>query len=170
MLRARRVRCTYRSARDHVRSGELSPYAIVLYRHGLYVVGEMDDGSGIRVYAAERFEEAEWLRNEGFYRPAEFTLEEFFEGAFGVFTGGDEHTVVCELSPEVAHLVEHRTWHPSQKVAKAKGGWLRVSFEVSNLTQVAHWLVGWGTHVRVLEPEKLAEDVRATHRKAAKAR
>lgn len=168
VLRTRRVRCSYTSARGHTRQGELSPYAIVLYRHGLYVVGEMDDGSGIRVYAAERFTEAEWLKGQAFYRPAEFTLEQYFEGAFGVFTGGDEHQVVCELSPEVAHLVAHRTWHPSQEVTAGEGGWLRLRFEVSNLTQVRHWLVGWGTHVRVLEPEHLADEVRATHRAAGR--
>ncbi len=168
VLRTRRVRCTYRSARGNSRSGALSPYAIVLYRHGLYIVGEMDDGSGVRVFAAERFTEAEWLKGEAFYRPEDFTLESYFEGAFGVFTGGDEQTVVCELSPEVAHLVEHRQWHPTQKVTKAEGGWLRVSFEVSNLTQVRHWLVGWGTHVRVVQPEALAKEVRTTHRDAAK--
>ena len=168
VLRRQQVACAYRSARGHEREGVLDPYAVVLYRHGVYVVGALDDDSGVRVYAAERFVAAQWLRGQPFERPADFDIDRYFEGAFGVFTGAERHRVVVDLSPEVAHLVEHRMWHPSQKVTATEGGWLRLEMHVSSLTQVAHWLVGWGRHVRVQEPAGLAEQVRTTHEEAAR--
>ncbi|MAQ13726.1 MAG: hypothetical protein CMN30_02900 [Sandaracinus sp.] len=156
VLYGHRVDCAYRSIRGNERSGTLEPYALVLYRHGLYVVGALGDGSGIRVYAAERFLRATRLRKEPFERPAEFTLDDYFEGAFGVFTGGEKQRVVLDLSPDVGHLAEHRTWHPSQRVTALEDGWTRLELEVSNLTQVAQWVLGWGEQVRVVEPAELA--------------
>jgi predicted DNA-binding transcriptional regulator YafY len=131
VLYGHRVDCAYRSIRGNERAGTMEPYAIVVYRHGLYVVGAFDDGSGIRVYAVERFQRAERLRRESFERPAEFSLDDYFEGAFGVFTGGEKERVVLDLSPAVGHLAEHRTWHPSQRVTALEDGWTRLELEVA---------------------------------------
>ncbi|MAQ13977.1 MAG: hypothetical protein CMN30_04175 [Sandaracinus sp.] len=166
VLRQQKVRCVYRSARGKDSEGTLSPYAVVLYRHGVYVVGTWKDYTDVRVYAAERFTDAEWLRGETFERPQAFDPDRYFEGAFGVFTGHERHRVVVELAPEVAHLVEHRQWHASQRVGPGADGWRRLELELSSLTQLTNWLVSWGPAVRVCEPASLGEAVLALHRAA----
>ncbi len=79
VLYQHRVDCRYRCARGRERSGRLEPYAVVLYRHRLYVVGAFDDGSDTRAHPIERFEHAERRRRDTFERPDDFVLSDYFE-------------------------------------------------------------------------------------------
>ena len=166
VIHSLRVQCVYVSARGNRREGLLEPYSLVLYRQGLYVIGALDDDSGIRTFAAERFESADHVRGSTFERPADFSPEHYMEGAFGLFTGGTPTQVAVEFEREVAHLVLDRCWHPSQTIRRTRGGRVRLDLEVTNLTQLAQWLVGWGPRVRVLKPKALAEQVRKEHEDA----
>ena len=152
----------YVNAKGKAHKNVLAPYAMVLYRHGLYVVGLREGESRPRVFAVERFQSAVYQRKRHFERPENFRVADFFEGAFGIFAGGPRTRVVVELSKEVADAVRAREWHPSQELVDAKDGAVRLSFEVSNLTQVTPWVLSWGEHARVLEPAELADELRET--------
>ncbi len=99
-----RVRYRYRAANGEAHSGLLAPYAMAVYKHGLYVVGcGVPDGkeAGERqtyVFAAERFEEAQHVRGDRFEVPANFKLDEFFQGTFGIFLGGEPQRVVIDFA------------------------------------------------------------------------
>ena len=161
-----RVRARYRSARGNRWSGTLEPYAMVLYRQGLYVIGPRDGEELVRVFAVERFTDAEKLRGEGFEVPADFDPDAFFDGGFGIFTGGEPIRVLLEFTEDVAHLVRDRIWHPSQQRRRAPRGLTRIELEVTNTPQLLQWLVGWGPKVKVIEPPELREAVRDEHRRA----
>ena len=112
------------------------------------------------MFAVERFRSAVYQRKQYFERPKGFRVADFFEGAFGIFAGGPRTRVVVELSSEVAEAVRAREWHPSQTLVDLADGAVRLSFEVSNLTQVTPWVLSWGAHARVLEPAELASEVK----------
>ena len=151
----------------------LDPFAMVLYKHGLYVIGcaRSDGEEGVEraphVFAAERFEEVTHLRGEHFEVPASFHLDAYFQGAFGIFVGGKRERVVIEFAPPVRALVEARSWHHTQKLRPLAGGGVRLTFEVANLTQVVPWVLGWGPHAKVREPLSLVERVARELREAA---
>ncbi len=160
-----RVAAEYRSARGNLWRGTIAPYAMALYRQGLYVVGPRDDEDLVRVYAVERFVQVEPLRGERFERPADFDVDAFFDG-FGVFTGGKPTKVLLEFTEDVAHLVRDRIWHPSQRLRRAPRGVTRIELEVPNTPQLLQWIVGWGPKVRVIEPAELRDAVRDEYRRA----
>jgi predicted DNA-binding transcriptional regulator YafY len=164
VLRRSRVAYEYSNAQGKVHKGTLAPYAMVLYKHGLYVVGTADGQTTPRVFAVERFRRAEYKRGERFEVPAGFRVEGFFDGAFGIFVGGERTKVVVELSKEVAEAVHAREWHPTQKLVKGEDGAVRIHMEVTNMTQVHAWVLGWGAHARVIEPASLAAQVAETAR------
>lgn len=163
-----RVDAEYRSARGNRWRGTLAPYAMALYRQGLYVVGPRDGEDLVRVFAVERFRRVEARRGDRFQRPAFFDVDAFFDG-FGVFTGGPPVKVVLEFTQDVRHLLEDRVFHPSQRRRRAAGGVTRLELEVPSTPQLLQWLVGWGPKVRVLEPAELREAVRDEHRRALEA-
>lgn len=167
VIRRGRVRCSYRSAAKRTSSGELEPYAMVLYRHGLYVIGCFPKDEEPRTFAVERFRKAEYLRGTRFEPPPDFVVDDYFDGAFGVFTGGPAEKVVVEFEPAVVHLVRARTWHPTQELTRRRDGGIRMQMTAQVTPQLMQWLVGWGPHVNVREPTELRAAVRAEHRAAA---
>jgi predicted DNA-binding transcriptional regulator YafY len=159
VLHRKRVRYTHRSLRGTTRKGTLEPYAIVLYKHGLYVVGRPVEGDKVHVFAVERFEDAEHLQKERFEPPADFRVDAFFHGAFGIFVGGPPTRVVVEFERDVKDVVTARCWHPSQKITSSKRGGVVVSFDVAHTPQLLSWVLGWGATARVREPKWLADEV-----------
>jgi predicted DNA-binding transcriptional regulator YafY len=164
------VRYAYKDSRGRAKRGHLAPFALLLYRHGLYAVGchspdARVDTSGWRrtrgVFAVERFSEAEHVRESAFDIPADFKVDEVLHGAFGIHVGdpANAQRVVIEFTREKAALVEARLWHPTQNIERLEGGAIRLSFTCTNLTPVVSWVHEWGPHALVVEPTALVDAV-----------
>jgi predicted DNA-binding transcriptional regulator YafY len=162
------VRYEYGDARGRDRKGYLAPFGMVLYRHGLYVIGALlaepaDDAptAARRVFAIERFVDAEALRAHRFQMPADFNMSSVLHGAFGPHLAdrGGPHRVVVEFSREKALLVASRTWHPSQEVEHGKDGRVRLSFDVPHLAPVVSWILEWGPHACAVSPDLLIAEI-----------
>lgn len=171
VLSRRVVRFSYRDARGRVRGGNLAPYTMVLYKHGLYVIGcrlrEPGDGKAIApgmpiaVFAVERFTDAEHLRKQAFTPPPDFQISTLLNGAFGIHVAS-EHAptrIVIEFSAEKAAFVRARLWHPTQTFEDLADGRVRLSFCCASLIPVTSWVLEWGPHARAIEPPALVASV-----------
>lgn len=164
------VRYAYKDASGRAKRGYLAPFALLLYRHGLYAVGSRGTDAAIDtahwrqtlgVFAVERFTDAEHMRERAFDVPSDFKTDEILHGAFGIHVGDPTKVtrVVVEFSKEKAALVEARLWHRTQQLQRMGDGSLRLSFDVANLTPVVSWVLEWGLHARVIEPDELRDAV-----------
>jgi predicted DNA-binding transcriptional regulator YafY len=173
VLSRRAVRFVYQDARGRAQRGLLAPYTMLLYKHGLYVVGcrlgAVEDGRAIApgtplvVYAAERFSEADAVRGSAFTPPADFRLEQVLHGAFGVHVAGSRpsHHVVIEFSAAKAAYLRARLWHPTQQIEELADGRVRLSLTSAALAPLVSWVLEWGPHARALEPPELVAQVTA---------
>jgi predicted DNA-binding transcriptional regulator YafY len=163
LMDRRLVRYSYRPRSGSPSSGTMAPYAFVFHRNGLYVVASRvhDDGKRQepRVFAIERFDDAEPVRRTQFERPAELVIDDLFDGAFGIISGKQRHHVVVELSRAVRADALSRTWHKTQATTALPDGRVRVEFDVSSLPDVAAWVLEWGRNARAIEPAELRERV-----------
>jgi WYL domain-containing protein len=144
---------------------------MLLYKHGLYVVGcrlrEPGDGRAIApgtpiaVYAVERFTDADALRKAPFAAPPGFRIGELLNGAFGIHVSGDAapHRVVIEFSAEKAAFVRARVWHPTQTFEELADQRVRLTFTCASLIPVVSWVLEWGPHARAIEPPELVAEV-----------
>lgn len=119
VLGRRVISYAYQAARGRAERGHLAAFAMLVYKQGLYVVGRRisapHDGMAIepgppRVFAAERFTDAEPLRGVRFVPPADFRLADVMHGAFGIHIGDptEEESVVVEFSTQGAAYVRSR--------------------------------------------------------------
>ncbi|HWU89111.1 MAG TPA: transcriptional regulator [Kofleriaceae bacterium] len=169
VLSRRLVKFAYRDARGRVRKGRIAPYTMVLYKHGLYVIGSRssdkpadEPGAPITVYAVERFTEAEALRNTPFAVPPGFKISDVLNGAFGIHvatTDAPPRRVVIEFSAAKAAFVRARIWHPTQAFEELPDGRVRLAFTCANLIPVVSWVLEWGPHAKAIEPPELVADV-----------
>ncbi len=163
------VRYAYKDSRGRAKRGYLAPFALLLYRHGLYAVGASTNESTIdtadwrrtlSVFAVERFTSADHLRERVFDLPTDFKIDNVLHGAFGIHVGDPERTtrVVIEFSREKAPFVEARVWHPTQQLERTSVG-VRLAFNVTNIEPLVSWVLEWGPHARVLAPPELVDRV-----------
>ena len=118
---------------------KLQPYALVLYRNGLYLVGNDVEKSAPRTFAVERMRRVRALAKEPFRRDPQFNVSKLFDGAFGLITGGRARRVVVEFASNVATYVEERSWHPSQRISKLSEG-VRCEMSVAITEELVAWV------------------------------
>ncbi len=82
------------------------------------------------------------------------------EGAFGVFQGKETQEVRLLFSPFMARYIREQVWHPEQSVSPRPDGRLELCFPVTDFREVVWKVLQHGSHVRVLEPRELREQVR----------
>jgi len=168
VLSRRVVRFAYRDARGRLSRGYLAAYAMLLHKHGLYIVGhrlrQPEDGTSIPIgsachgpFAAERFTEAEALRGLPFVPPPDFKLGTVIRASGGVFLAepARDQNVVIEFSKAKATYVIARSWFPEQRTATLDDGRVRVTFPCANLTPIVSWVLEWGPHARAIAPAEL---------------
>ena len=162
VLRRCAIAYSYKPNTGRIARGILRPYALVLYRNGLYVLGARATRSSVeavRVLAVDRFSSARTLRTNKFEVPADFSPSDFFQGAFGIFGGGEVEHVVLEFSRAVSALVVAREWHPSQRLRILRSGAVELTMDVTHQAELYPWILGWAGHVVVKKPATLREGI-----------
>lgn len=171
VLRRQPVACRYRPPGGRELSGTLEAYSVVVYRQGLYVVGRLvrkaDPEPSIKVYAVERFSRPERLRGQAFEVPADYCVDNYFAGAFGIFMGGEAQPVVLRFQPRVVALAMARDWHASQRFRRQPDGTADLHLTVPLTPELVQWVVGWGPTIQVIAPDALRQQVHREHQQAA---
>jgi predicted DNA-binding transcriptional regulator YafY len=158
----RPLRCRYRRAKDgREETIVIHPYAMVLYKDAIYCVGLHVAKGDIRTFLLDRMRDTECAVTERFALPASFSIDQYFQGQFGIWRGGDPRRVVIDFDARVAEFVKTRRVHPSQEVTSLPGGGVRLSMTIGDLTEVATWILGFGETATVVEPADLVDRVRS---------
>jgi predicted DNA-binding transcriptional regulator YafY len=155
----RPMTCQYRDAQGQQSAVTLHPYAMVMYKDAIYAVGKHLESGEIRTYALDRMQDAEFSTTERFELPADFNVDAWFQGQFGIWRGKDKVRVVIDFAPRVAEYVRSRRVHPSQRLTQLRGGGVRLTMQVADTTEVTSWVLGFGETARVVEPEALRSRV-----------
>lgn len=157
----RPLRCRYRRARDGAEERiTIHPYAMVLYKDAIYCVGLHLARGETRTFLLDRMSDTECSSSDRFDLPAGFKVDDYFQGTFGIFRGGEPRSVVIDFDPRVAEFVRSRRVHPSQTLSPLPAGGVRLSMSIGDLTELGTWVLGFGDTARVVEPPELVERVR----------
>jgi predicted DNA-binding transcriptional regulator YafY len=147
------------------------PYALVLHDGSITCLARDVDRATLRPFVFDRMSDVQTSETDHFELPADFALSEWLQGDFGLARGGRTTKVLVEFEPRVAAAVRARKVHPSQKVATAPDGRVRVSLTVPDtpevVARVREWVFGFGSAAHVLEPHELAAEIAVELRRAA---
>lgn len=96
-----------------------------------------------------------------FKKDKEFSLRKRLMGSFGVYSGEGNFKVQIEFDTFAAQLIRERTWHGTQEIEELAEGGLVLTVCLDSLEEIESWVLGWGSHARVLGPAELKKRVRA---------
>lgn len=157
----RPLHCRYQRAKDSREDRiTIHPYAMVLYKDAIYCVGLHVGRGEIRTFLLDRMRDTECAATERFDLPDDFSVDDYFQGQFGIFRGGEPKRVVIDFDARVAEFVRTRRVHPSQDLAPLPGGGVRLTMEIGDLTEVSTWILGFGETAQVIEPPDLVERIK----------
>lgn len=186
VLRRLRVQVTYARLGEAPKRFKLEPFTLAMYKQGLYILGRRVGASAapararrrkpgefdpdrVLTFAVERFISVEVLRGETFEAPRSFDPSHLFDGAFGIHGNPDGRPirVVLDFDAVVRDTIAARRWHPSQRLSSRRGGGVRLEMRVTSLRELLSWVLSWGSHVRVVEPDVLHQEVGMAHEAAS---
>lgn len=137
---------------------DVYPYGLTYHRGSLYLVGWAPGQDDIRHWKVDRIDAAE-LTPIRFQRPEDFDLHEHLAKSFGVFHGEGEVHVKVRFSPTVARYVSESKWHDSQHLTPQEDGSILAEFDLNHTEEIKRWILSFGRHAVVKQPEALREDV-----------
>jgi len=166
VLERRTVRMRYRTgSTGREKARDLDPYR-VWYRAGaLYVVGQDHLSGEVRTFSVGRIRELA-ATEQRFRVPESFDFDARVGASFGV-VNEPPMGVRIRFDRRWADWVAERTWHPTQALARRRGGVLELTMEVGGAAEVRSWVLSFGSGAEVLEPASLRNDVRQELERAA---
>jgi predicted DNA-binding transcriptional regulator YafY len=154
------VRIWYPSTDGQERARLIEPYFIEpsLLGRSSYVVGR-DRGLGeMRTFKVERITRAE-PSSEPYRIPADFDVNRYLAGAWGIFHSGEPVEVQLRFYPPAAPRVRESIWHPSQILQDGPEGSVEMTVTVTGTIEITPWILGWGEAVEVLAPNELRRKI-----------
>lgn len=99
------------------------------------------------------------LTHQQFESDLSFSIQDYFEQSFFAEHGSNMTEVVLCFDTYQARYVREHPWHHSQQIEEQPDGQLILRFRTGALEEVKRRVLSYGRHVKVLEPEHLAQAI-----------
>lgn len=120
--------------------------------------------SAVRVFAVHRILAADPLSDD----PAgAIPARRILERAFRIWHRDAVEDVEVFFTRRVAGEIRERQWHASQHLRDAPDGGVYLRLSIAAPEELQRWLLGFGPDARVIEPARLADQLRIQHAEAA---
>jgi predicted DNA-binding transcriptional regulator YafY len=161
--RALRQRCLlkiryYTASRDEISERVIEPHFLNNVRGDWLLVAWDRDRADDRVFMVARIRECRLL-SERFELRAELRPESYATSMFLTEHDWKPEEVLLRFDAYQARWIRERTWHPTQELEDLPGGGLLLRLRVSIGGDLERWILGYGSHVEVMEPLRLRERV-----------
>ncbi|MCQ2575354.1 MAG: WYL domain-containing protein [Treponema sp.] len=147
------------------------PYHVVCQKGNWYVCGFCHKANEVRIYALSRMKDLNFVVNEfnqkqTFVEPKDFRVENYIDPSFGIWNN-KLPPVKIELlfSKNVNTYILERTWHSTQDCHQNEDGSVYLSFETNQIQETQHWVMQFGSSVKVINPPELRENIKEEARK-----
>ncbi|MFC2992959.1 helix-turn-helix transcriptional regulator [Halomonas tibetensis] len=138
----------------------LHPQGLVSRHSVTYLVATVNDYTDIRQFALHRIREPR-ISDSPWREVENFDLDAYIRsGAFGYLQGKEDVTLVANVHPKVAWLLDETRLSAQQTLSPLPDSdWQQLVAEVPNDQQTLWWLMGMGANVDVLEPPAWRQEI-----------
>lgn len=163
-IRERQVaEVTYKNAKGQTKTYRFDAYTLIARDPHLYLVGANHNSRrfGHDPVKDLRLDQVlEFKLTPDHFAKSEFDVRTYAASRFRAFAGeGKPVCVRVQFSPEKAQFIRRTRRHPTQEVKDREEGGVVWEVEVPISEDLVHWIVSYGPHARVLEPEELRRRV-----------
>lgn len=164
------IKFTYQKhGSDETSENLLEPYLIKEAKNFWYVIGKRTNKKEQKIltFALDRIQNIQ-LTEETFSE-GDIDKKNFFKNVVGVSLGeGQTEKVILAFAPVQGKYIKTVPIHHSQQVIKESKSELRIGLEVVINHELKMQLLSYGSNVQVIQPKKLAEEIKETAKQMIK--
>jgi len=132
----------------------VDPWQVFERSQAWYLVGRCHIHDEPRMFRLDRISKIKGS-NTTFEIPSGFTLDNFLEHSWKIFTSDGHYKVHLRFDKSLSPLILNARHHPGEAVTKRRDGSVDYKVELSSLEEIARWVVGFGGKCRVVGPGEL---------------
>ena len=158
-LQRRKLWMEYHSRSSNERSERtVSPQRLTHYRESWYLDAWDEGRDALRSFSVDRISHPTVLDIRAFDVP-ELELDAHYASAYGIFGGKADKLAVLRFSAERARWVADERWHPAQEGTYLGDGRYELRIPYHDARELVMDILRHGSHVEVVEPETLRQEV-----------
>ncbi len=138
----------------------VSPQRITHYRESWYLDAWDEGKQALRCFAVDRILRATLLNERAIDVP-DSDLDAYYASAYGIFGGPADKVAVLRFTKERARWVADEVWHPEQQGRCLDDGSYELKIPYRDQRELVMDILRHGPHVRVIEPQSLADEVKS---------
>jgi predicted DNA-binding transcriptional regulator YafY len=150
---SRSVHFVYQDKEGNRSKREADPYGFVVNSGRVYCVAYDRGRRAMRVFALDNVSEVD-VSASTFVKPQDFDVDAFAAASIsGVMHGGDATAVRVRFAPRVAKAAAAARVVADRQIERFDDGSVEIEYRVSDLDELARWVLGWGAQAEIVAPE-----------------
>jgi len=146
---------------------EFDPYKVLCQKGNWYIIGHCHKHNDTRIYALSRMNNLK-LSKDSFKISSDFDVNKFIDPEFGIWLNSEKpQKIELLFSAKINTYILERTWHVNQECHQNEDGSVYLSFMSNQLQETLHWVLNFGSAVKVINPPELAQKVKEEAKKIA---
>ncbi len=143
------------------------PYVLKEFKNRWYILAKDNNDGRVKSFALDRMSSLE-ITNVTFVLPANYSAEESYRYCFGIISPNDENPqeIILSFDAFQGKYIKTLPLHETQQVLKDNEEELQIKLHLHVTHDFLMELLSFGSNVKVLKPELLANEVKSAHQRA----
>ena len=152
---------------DQISQRTVEPYALKEFKNRWYILANDTNDSKIKSFALDRLSNLEITKRK-FTFPANFHVEENYRYCFGIISPDEDapHEIILSFEPFQGKYIKSLPLHESQKVLVDNENELQIGLKLYLTHDFIMELLSFGSSMKVLQPQYLAEEIKEELKRA----
>lgn len=156
---------------DTSKAYTIHPYLLKEFKNLWYLIGYVEEYQQVRTFAIDRVTNYKAIKERYDFIPPEdinFNADNFFKYCYGITTlSGQPEKVVLSFTPIQGQYIKTQPIHSSMKIIEDNEQACVVELQLVNNFELRNWILGFGSSVKVIEPQALKDSIREQLMEAA---
>lgn len=165
-----KIKFTYQKFwEEEVSQRLVEPYALKEFKNRWYVLAKDNKDNNIKSFALDRLTNLEITRQHYQY-PDNYSIEQSYRYCFGIISpnGSDPQDIILSFDPFQGKYIKTLPLHETQEVLVDNDQETRIKLKLCLTHDLVMELLSFGDNMKVIEPKKLADEIKEAHKKAYK--
>ncbi len=142
-----------------ISSRKVEPYHLRNFQGEWYLIAFDHLRQEIRVFHSSRIRELKLLE-ETFTRPNTFDLNKYLQDGFSMIRGNQLFEVELIFDEYQSRWIRERpAIHPTETRSELPDSSIKITLQVTNLDSIKRFVMQYGSHVRVIKPLELQQEI-----------
>ena len=152
---------------DQISQRTVEPYALKEFKNRWYILAKDTNDSKIKSFALDRLSNLEITKRK-FTFHANFNMEENYRYCFGIISPDEDapHEIILSFDPFQGKYIKSMPLHETQKVLIDNENELQIGLKLYLTHDFIMELLSFGSSMKVLQPQYLAEEIKEELKRA----